>query len=273
MKLLVSVRHVDEALLAARGGAHFIDLKEPGAGALGALPLATIRAIVAGLREQGIAVPLSATIGDVSMSASAEIGARVDAVAACGVTFVKVGIEAVPAARAVLDALARCGKPVIPVFIADRGLDWALVDQAASLHFPALMVDTADKLAGSLFDVATPEALRRFIGIARGVLAHGKAGSSGGSGLDAARAPHTEPASGHAMAGLAGALRIEHAAALAALAPDFAGFRSAVCAGTRGSALDPQRLRLLVQALRPPQPPATRASPSNSARMRASSVR
>jgi hypothetical protein len=75
------------------------------------------------------------------------------------------------------------------------------------------------------------------------------------------------------MAGLAGALRIEHAAVLAALAPDFAGFRSAVCAGDRSGTLDPQRLHRLVQALRPIHVPAVRRSPSSSTRMRASSVR
>ena len=32
MRLLVSVRSVEEALVAARGGADFIDLKEPRAG-------------------------------------------------------------------------------------------------------------------------------------------------------------------------------------------------------------------------------------------------
>ena len=51
MKLLVSVRSVEEALLAAEGGADFIDLKEPGRGALGGLPVATIREIVAALRD------------------------------------------------------------------------------------------------------------------------------------------------------------------------------------------------------------------------------
>lgn len=248
MKLLVSVRSVDEALLAAHGGADFIDLKEPGAGALGALPVATIRAIVAALRAQAITLPVSATIGDLSMHALAEIGARVEAVAACGVDYVKVGIEAEAAASNVLDALAHCGKPVVPVFIADRGLNDALIRQAAALHFAALMVDTADKLSGSLFDVTPSAELRRFIDTARA------AGS---------------------LAGLAGALRIDHAAALAALAPDFAGFRSAVCAGARSSALDAQRLQRLAGALRDArrQVPVARNSPSSRERIRISSAR
>ena len=39
---------------------------------------------------------------------------------------------------------------------------------------------------------------------------------------------------------------------LQALAPDFAGFRSAVCRGSRSAALDPSRLAGLVDAVRQP---------------------
>ena len=40
IRLLVSVRSADEALVAARGGVDFIDAKEPSRGALGALVFA-----------------------------------------------------------------------------------------------------------------------------------------------------------------------------------------------------------------------------------------
>ncbi len=52
MRLLVSVRDASEALVAARGGADFIDAKEPGRGALGDLPLSTIHDIVDRLRDK-----------------------------------------------------------------------------------------------------------------------------------------------------------------------------------------------------------------------------
>lgn len=223
MKVLVSVRTVDEALLAAQGGADFIDLKEPRDGALGGLPVATIRTIVQALRRGGHALPISATIGDWEPGEGTEIAARVEAVGRCDVTYVKVGIERAPEALSVLDALAASGLPIVPVFIADRGLDFAHVARACQLAFPGVMVDTADKLAGSLFD-ATPRAdLQRFVGVVR---------QSG------------------AMVGLAGALRSAHLPALLELDPDFAGFRSAVCTQDRGSALDPARLQTLIGALR-----------------------
>ncbi|MEJ8823371.1 (5-formylfuran-3-yl)methyl phosphate synthase [Variovorax humicola] len=218
MKLLISVRSVEEALLAADGGADFIDLKEPGAGALGGLPVATIREIVAALRRHRSGLPVSATIGDVPMHETQRIAACVDAVGACGVDYVKVGIERVPQAPGVLDALAASGWPVVPVFIADRGLEPAHVAHACALRFPGVMADTFDKRAGSLFDALPMDALREFVATVR---AAGK------------------------MAGLAGALRAVHEPLLRALDPDFAGFRTAVCAGDRSTALDPRRLRAL----------------------------
>ncbi len=220
MKLLVSVRTVAEAALAAANGADFIDLKEPRAGALGGLPVALIGDIVAALRAAGCTLPVSATIGDRPMHALDAILAQARAVAACGVDYVKVGIERGDGAAEVLQALSALPFAVVPVFIADRGLDLDLV--AGALQFPALMADTADKMSGSLFDCAGSAELRRFVALAR---------------------------SRGALVGLAGALRLPHLPQLAALAPDFAGFRSAVCHGDRGSALDAALLRELSQTL------------------------
>jgi len=220
IRLLVSVRTVDEGLMAAAGGADFIDLKEPRAGALGGLPVATVRSIMAALRNQGCRLPVSATIGDLPMHELPAILRQVNAIGACGVDYVKVGIDRTPAAAAVLAALAASPWPVVPVFIADQGLDFDLLGQA--MDFPGVMVDTADKLAGSLFDAVAADELGRFVTLAR------EAGT---------------------MVGLAGALRLQHLPALFELAPDFAGFRSAVCAGDRGSALSPGLLRGLAHRL------------------------
>lgn len=225
MKLLVSVRDPHEALAAAAAGADFIDCKDPSAGALGALPTATVAAIVR-LLACGFGGPTSATIGDVAADDEpAALLARVAAMAATGVCFVKVGIEPGPLAAARLRALAGCGHTVVPVFVADRGLDMALVALALELRFRALMIDTADKNTGSLFDLVPPAELAAFVEAAR-----------------AAGVP----------VGLAGALRTPDLPRLAALAPHFAGFRSAVCSSGRSGTLEPARVRALAQALAQP---------------------
>jgi uncharacterized protein (UPF0264 family) len=105
---------------------------------------------------------------------------------------------------------------LVPVLIADDGIDPALVVAALDEQaFPAVMLDTADKRGGSLLQRVSARALAGFVQAVQG---RGR------------------------LAGLAGALRVADLPALQALAPDFAGFRSAVCDGDRAGALDPRRV-------------------------------
>jgi uncharacterized protein (UPF0264 family) len=221
MRLLVSAKNVGEALAAAAAGADFIDLKDPAAGALGGLSTERIGAIVVALRAAHPRHAISATIGDADAVSVGEVLARVAAVASCGVDYVKVGVE--PRAEGLLDALARCDQPVVPVLIADHGVDMALVHHALRCAaFPALMLDSVAKRAGSLLQRVSPQSLRAFVAAAR---------------------------SSATLCGLAGALRADDVPLLRELAPDFAGFRSAVCAGARDGALDASRVRALKAAL------------------------
>lgn len=222
--MLASVRTVDEALIAAAAGAAFIDLKEPRGGALGGLSTTRIGEIVGALRGAHPALPISATIGDHAADEADAIVARVAEVGDCSVDYVKVGIVgADPHARsALVSRLAAMPWAVVPVFIADRGLDFEAIEAACALPFPALMIDTEDKCAGSLFDCVPPATLVRFVSRTR------EAGK---------------------LAGLSGALRLHHLPQLLALAPDFAGFRGALCDGARTGALDGDKVRDVAAAL------------------------
>ena len=173
-RLLVSVRDATEALAAAGAGADFIDLKDPSAGALGGLPAACIAGLVALLRAHAPGLPVSATIGDVEAARIDEILARAWAVGQCGVDYVKVGVDLRDGrelAFALLPSLAdaaRAGLPVVPVLVADEGVDEALVRAAVDAQaFPALMLDTRAKRAGSLLQRVTLLSLAAFIGRVR----------------------------------------------------------------------------------------------------------
>jgi uncharacterized protein (UPF0264 family) len=223
IRILVSVRDLAEATLAADEGVDFIDLKDPAAGALGGLPAARIAGIVHALRARsGFEGRISATIGDWPSGATHAMLERVATVAATGVDYVKVGLAPGRHDASLIDKLARCGATIVPVLIADRGIDGALVQAAlAASAFPAVMLDTEDKRGGSLVQRLPRTALRSFVDAAR----------------DAG-----------VLSGLAGALRLDDWTALHDIAPSFAGFRSAVCAGDRAQAMDASRLRGLRRA-------------------------
>lgn len=216
VRLLVSVRDEDEALAAAAAGADLVDLKDPAVGALGGLPVERIRDVLAALRASRCVQPVSATIGDVPPDRLDEILARVAAVADTGVDLVKVGVPPAPAATALVHALARCGAAVVPVLLVDDGIAFDLLE--AALHedaFPALMLDLAAKGRGSLLQRVRLADVGRFI--------------------DAARACGV-------LCGVAGALTLDDVPTLRAFVPDFAGFRSAVCAGDRAGVLHAGRV-------------------------------
>lgn len=226
IRILVSVRDVDEALQAAGFGVDYLDLKEPAAGALGGLDIAQIRDILAVVRPRHPRLMISATIGDFPATELTAIEHAIREVADAGVDLVKVGVpgQGGAAADALLGRLALRGRPIVPVLIADDGIDDGLFATACTLPFPALMVDTQAKLGGSLVERMGPARLARLIATAR---AHGK------------------------PFGLAGALQLRDLPVLRELKPAFAGFRSAVCEGERSGSLVPARLKAVRDGLAP----------------------
>lgn len=229
--LLASVRNVEEACAAADAGADLIDLKEPRDGALGGVAVADVRIIVQCLRARWRTRPISATIGDLPMAARQDMTARVAAVGATGVDYVKVGIISdgprahAPdsAGRLALAHLASLPERTVPVLLCDQGIDVGLVEDAVRYGFPGVMFDTADKSGRTLFDCVDAETLARMIEFVR---------RSG------------------ALTGVAGALRLTDVPAIVALAPDFAGFRTALCSGGRTGVLDAGKVSALRAALR-----------------------
>jgi uncharacterized protein (UPF0264 family) len=223
--LLASVRSDDEAFDAARAGAELIDLKEPNDGALGGLAIGDIANIVRQLRARYPVKPISAAIGDVPADAFDEIATRVIEVSDAGVDYVKVGIARGPAARRCIEQLASLPATVVPVLLCDGGMDDELVAHTAALGFVGMMFDTASKDGGTLFDHVDVDTLARWLRLAR---------------------------QRGAMVGIAGALGWEQLEQIRALAPDVAGFRTALCSDGRRSRLDPQRVAQWVSALHRP---------------------
>ena len=218
-RLLASVADLEEARLALDLGADILDLKDPRLGALGAWPVEAVREAVLAL---GGRRPLSATIGDVPME-PLPIHAAAAAMALTGVDIVKVGFFGTAPDRAVacaaaLAPLAAAGTRLVAVVMADQRPDLALLPVLAGQGFLGAMLDTADKSRGGLLTHLDLAALGRFVATARA------------QGL---------------LTGLAGSLGLADIAPLAALAPDYLGFRGALCHGDRTQGLAADRFRII----------------------------
>ena len=211
---LASVTSMQEAEIAMAGGADILDLKDPSRGALGALPAEIITACVAGIARRRI---VSATAGDLAMEPDLVRNA-VQRLAACGVDIVKIGLFPGGESSRCISALSHetaQGTRLVAVMFADHSPDFSLIGPLRDAGFTGVMLDTADKSAGGLRRYLDGDVLTDFVESAKT------------SGL---------------MSGLAGSLRLEDVAPLAALGPDYLGFRGGICDHGRQSALSPERL-------------------------------
>jgi uncharacterized protein (UPF0264 family) len=224
---LASVRDAAETEMALGAGADIIDLKDPGQGALGALPLETIATCVRSIAGR---VAVSATIGDLALEGAA-IGDTVRATAAAGVDYVKLGLFSSTATASCLSLLAAETPRVrlVLVLFADALPDFDAVRAAANIGASGVMLDTLGKEAESLLDHLTLEAVARLVAAAKA------------EGL---------------MVGLAGSLKAKHVPALLALGPDLLGFRGALCRGGARNAGFDSVAAASIRALIPPMPPA-----------------
>jgi (5-formylfuran-3-yl)methyl phosphate synthase len=203
---LASVASVQEARVVLEAGADVVDLKAPGQGVLGALPVAIVRETVGFVAGRRI---VSAATGDLPPD-PAIVRDAVRVVEAAGVDVVKVGLFGPARRREVLRTLgeeARAGTTIVVVLFADREADLTRdLAEIARQGLHGVMLDTCDKAGRGLRACRRDGALRRFVEVARGL------------GL---------------LTGLAGSLGATDISPLLALTPDYLGFRGALC-GERG---------------------------------------
>ncbi len=209
--MLASVTGPEEAEIAIAGGADIVDLKDPAAGALGALPPERIAATVAAVAGRR---PTSAVAGDLPAEAEAA-RAAVRSAAATGVDYVKIGLPPSATREAVLGSLAEIAAAtrLVGVLYADREPDRLQpIPRLAEAGFAGIMLDTADKSAGRLLAHVDIAGLAGFVKAAR---------------------EHS------LLVGLAGGLEEPDVPRLLAVEPDFLGFRGALCASRdRRSGID-----------------------------------
>ncbi|WP_428029306.1 (5-formylfuran-3-yl)methyl phosphate synthase [Ancylobacter sp.] len=230
--LLASVTDLHEMELARAGGADIVDLKQPAFGALGAWSTQALTAAVMLWNAWGDQLgaagrpALSATAGDQPM-VPALLRAAAERVAGTGVPIVKVGLSASQHTNECVEALAPlAGRTrMIGVLFADEGPDFGVLAALSRAGFAGVMIDTADKKAGSLTEHLDALTLGQFVAEAR---RHGL------------------------LTGLAGSLRLEDIPSLVGVGADYLGFRGALCEGGRTGTLDPARLGQVHARLREP---------------------
>ncbi|SDK32782.1 Uncharacterized protein, UPF0264 family [Methylophilus rhizosphaerae] len=232
MQVLVSVSSVQEAELALSAGVRLIDLKETSYGALAALDLDVSQSIIDAVnryRQQhpDSAITVSATIGDDCASVPAFLqlsGTRCN----MGVDVIKLpetiwGQENFQTGiTLLLSSHCRLIAVLSPPSLAEKDRLQGILHDLARRGYWGVMVDTTEK-SQPLTALLALDALVYFVGMARSL---------------------------NLYVGMAGGLRMAQFEQLAAIAPDYLGFRSGLCANQRREQpLIPEKVHLLVEKL------------------------
>lgn len=223
-QMLASVVDHLEMEIAITAGADIIDLKNPRAGALGALPMELIHSLTARCAGR---CPVSATVGDLPAD-PAQLTTAIHRTADSGMDYIKVGFFSNDNLSECLRAIARlaANHALVAVLFADREPALQRLGEFAAAGFRGIMLDTAGKGGGGLLDHIGLQRLEGFVAEARAL------------GM---------------LSGLAGSLRLEQISHLLPLAPDYLGFRGALCERSeRTAGIAPRRLREIRHALSSP---------------------
>lgn len=223
IRLLISVKNVEEARDAMRAGADFIDLKDPNHGALGSLDNKICLDVV---REVNQHAMVSATVGD-AHDHMHTLMALVEEKRQLGVDIIKLPISsffADPHFQSELRNLVLTTKiKLIVVMFAEQAINLSWIPILAEIGFYGVMLDTATKSQHLLAKVST-DTIEAFV---------------------------KQCEMYRLEAGLAGALRVEYLDALVKLYPDYVGFRSGVCEGNmRENKLLPHLVKEIKEKLR-----------------------
>lgn len=200
-QILISVTSIAEAKIALDNGADIIDLKNPSAGALGALSLPLIQSIVSYIDGQKL---VSATIGDLPMQPDL-ILQRVVLLASTNVDYIKIGFFESSDFQPCLDALqpvTNTGVKLIAVLFAEHTYPESLIEAIKKAGFIGVMLDTAIKNGRTFLDYYSEQRRKE---LAQKALS-----------LDLSF-------------GLAGSLKLQHIAIVKEINPTYMGFRGGVC--------------------------------------------
>jgi (5-formylfuran-3-yl)methyl phosphate synthase len=199
-QLLISVKSVEESLIARYAGVEIIDLKDPAVGALGALATHEVSQIVQQINRSAL---ISATVGEGHESVEALVS-DIKLYASLGVDVVKLGVSELFLHQHFFTEMLNLtmqGIKLVAVLFADKPINFSLLSELQKSGFYGAMLDTQAKHF-SLLDVQSTVALNSFVGLCEKY---------------------------SLISGLAGSLNKSHLPLLLDMHPTFIGLRGGVC--------------------------------------------
>lgn len=233
IKLLVSIRSIEEVKVVNGLNIDIIDLKEPKNGPIGMLDFIDIKNIVLALRNNKFCGKISTTfeLNDGNLS-GADI-AKIEDLGSVGLDYIKVGVSADGNTWANLRKFTESlnkvnnevleNKLILVLMIADKRSFETVKNIPSSevVKFSGIMIDTLNKESGSIFDIVnfTELSIIKKFALERKI-----------------------------DFGIAGSLDVSHTKLINKLQPNWVGYRGGVCLKKRSGPLSRARLENLIDS-------------------------
>ena len=233
IKLLISIRSIEEVKVVNGLNIDIIDLKEPKNGPIGMLDFIDIKKIVLALRDNNFCGKISTTFELNDGNLSRNDIAKIENLGSVGLDYIKVGVSADGNTRANLkkftESLSKIknrvleNKLILVLMITDKHSFKFVKNISPSMvgKFSGIMIDTLDKENGSVFDIVNFTELSIIKKFALE------------NNIDF---------------GIAGSLDVSHTSLINQLQPNWAGYRGGVCLKKRSGPLSRVRLENLIDS-------------------------
>ena len=233
IKLLISIRSIEEVKVVNGLNIDIIDLKEPKNGPIGMLDFIDIKKIVLALRDNNFCGKISTTFELNDGNLSRNDIAKIENLGSVGLDYIKVGVSADGNTWANLkkftESLSKIknrvleNKLILVLMITDKHSFKFVKNISPSMvgKFSGIMIDTLDKENGSVFDIVNFTELSIIKKFALE------------NNIDF---------------GIAGSLDVSHTSLINQLQPNWAGYRGGVCLKKRSGPLSRVRLENLIDS-------------------------
>jgi len=233
IKLLVSIRSIEEVKVVNGLNIDIIDLKEPKNGPIGMLDFIDIKKIVLALRGNNFCGKISTTFELNDGNLSGEDVAKIEDLGSVGLDYIKVGVSAdentLENLRKFAESLKKTknrvleDKLILVLMITDKYSFKFVKNISPSMvkKFPGIMIDTINKESGSIFDIINLAELNIIKNFAL---------------------------ENNVDFGIAGSLDVSHTKLINQLQPNWVGYRGGLCLEKRSGPLSRARLENLIDS-------------------------
>lgn len=233
IKLLISIRSIEEVKVVNGLNIDIIDLKEPKNGPIGMLDFIDIKKIVLALRDNNFCGKISTTFELNDGNLSRNDIAKLENLGSVGLDYIKVGVSADGNTWENLKKFTKSlskiknrvleNKLILVLMITDKHSFKFVKNISPSMvgKFSGIMIDTLDKENGSVFDIVNFTELSIIKKFALE------------NNIDF---------------GIAGSLDVSHTSLINQLQPNWAGYRGGVCLKKRSGPLSRVRLENLIDS-------------------------